>query len=321
MRPGPDSPVSPPPSSRTAAGLLLLTALLWSSSGLFFKLVTWHPMAIFGGRAVIASVVFLVYLRGVRFRWTRMQVAGAAGYAASQFLFILANKLTTAANAIFLQYTAPVYVMLLGYWLLGERPRRVDWVTAAVILAGLGLFFGGGLTLRGAYGNMAAIASGVSFALMMVCMRAEKDGDPAQVVQLGSFASAAIGAPWLLQVDWTPADTAIILYLGLFQIGLSFILYAHAARRASAVESVLVLTLEPVLNPIWVLIVLGETPAVTTMVGGTVVIGAVLGRALVAALADGPARVPDGVPGAAVTTDPAGARPAGARAAFPREGP
>jgi drug/metabolite transporter (DMT)-like permease len=276
-----------PPSTRAALAFLVLTALLWSSSGLFFKLVTWHPLSIFGGRAAIASVVFLIYLRGVRFRWTRMQAAGAAGYAASQFLFILANKLTTAANAIFLQYTAPVYVMLLGYWILGERPRRADWVTTGAILLGLLLFFGEGLSLRGVYGNLAAILSGMSFALMMVCMRAEKDGDPAQVVQLGSFVSAVIGVPWLFMEHWTLADTGIILYLGLFQISLSFILYAHAIRRVNAVESVLVLTLEPVLNPIWVLLVLGEMPGAVTVLGGAIVIGAVLGRALFSTLAPG----------------------------------
>lgn len=277
--------MSPPPSHRTALLLLLLTALLWSSSGLFFKLVTWHPLAIFGGRALVASVVFLVYLRGVRFRWTRMLAAGAAGYAASQFLFILANKLTTAANAIFLQYTVPVYVMLLGYWILGERPRRADWAATAAILAGLLLFFGEGLSLQGLVGNLAAIASGVAFALMMVCMRAEKDGDPAEVVRLGSLVSAAIGAPWVFLESWTLADAGVILYLGLFQISLSFILYAHAIRRVRAVESVLVLTLEPVLNPVWVLLVLGERPGAMAVLGGTVVIGAVLGRALFGALA------------------------------------
>jgi drug/metabolite transporter (DMT)-like permease len=274
-----------PPSPRTALVFLLLTALLWSSSGLCFKLVTWHPLAIFGGRALIASVVFLVYLRGVPFRWTPMLATGAAGYAASQLLFIWANKLTTAANAIFLQYTVPVYVMVLGYWILGERPRRADWVATAVILVGLLLFFGEGLNLEGLYGNLAAILSGVSFALMMVCMRAEKEGDPAEVVRLGSLASAIIGTPWMLWESWTLADTGAILYLGLFQISLSFILYSRAIRGIRAVESVLVLTLEPVLNPIWVLLVLGERPGAMALLGGAVVIGAVLGRALFGALA------------------------------------
>ena len=273
-----------PPSHRTALLLLVLTALLWSSSGLFFKLVDWHPLAIFGGRSLVASTVFLVYLRGVPLRCTRMQAAGAAGYAASQLLFIWANKLTTAANAIFLQYTLPVYVIALGYWILGERPRRADWVATALILAGLALFFGEGLSPQGLYGNLAAILSGVAFALMMVCMRAERDGDPAEVVRLGSLASAAIGLPWLLMERWTLADTGAILYLGLFQISLSFMLYARAIRSVRAVESVLVLALEPILNPVWVLLVLGEKPGAMAVAGGAVVIGAVLGRALYGAL-------------------------------------
>lgn len=264
--------------------LLVLTALLWSSSGLFLKLVSWHPLAIFGGRALVSAAIFLVYLRRVPFRCTRMQAAGAAGYAASQLLFIWANKLTTAANAIFLQYTLPVYVMALGYWILGERPRRADWVATAAILTGLALFFGEGLSLEGLYGNLAAILSGVAFALMMVCMRAEADGDPAEVVRLGSLASAAIGLPWLLMERWSLADTGAIVYLGLFQISLSFILYARAVRSVRAVDSVLVLALEPILNPVWVLLVLGERPGAMAVAGGTVVVGAVLGRALLGAL-------------------------------------
>jgi drug/metabolite transporter (DMT)-like permease len=119
---------------------------------------------------------------------------------------------------------------------------------------------------------------------MMVCMRAEADGDPAEVVRLGSLASTAIGLPWLLMERWSLADTGAIVYLGLFQISLAFILYARAVRSVRAVESVLVLALEPILNPVWVLLVLGERPGAMAVAGGTVVVGAVLGRALLGAL-------------------------------------
>ena len=123
-------------SRHKARGLLVLTALLWSSSGLLVKITSWRPLSIFGARSLIASLVLLAYLRQLSFRWTRLQVAGAVGYAVAQLSFIMATKLTTAANAIFLQYTAPIYIVLFGYWLLRERPQRSDWIAMPVIFAG-----------------------------------------------------------------------------------------------------------------------------------------------------------------------------------------
>ena len=294
-----------PPTPHTRAVIfLLLTALLWSSGGLFVKVIDWQPLSIFGGRGIIASLVFLLVLRGVRLRYSRMQLAGAAGYAAAQFLFILATKLTAAANAIFLQYTAPIHVLLLGYWILGERPLRIDWITMGAIFAGLLLFFGDALNLEGLYGNIAAVLSGISMAVMMVCMRAQKDGRPADIVLLGSLFSALIGLPSLLQESWTLPDVGIILYLGFFQTSLAFILYTRAIRQVRALESILILTLEPILNPLWVLLVVGEVPGPLAIAGGTIVIGAVVARALA-----GPAG-PDGLNKSASTvSDPRGSHP------------
>ena len=130
-------------SHRRAIALLLLTALLWSTSGLFVKLLHWHPLSIFSARGIVASVVFLIWLRRVPLRITPSLAAGAAGYMGAQFLFIFSTRLTTAANAIFLQYTAPIYVLIFGVWFLHERPQRIDWITMVVIFAGMLLFTGG----------------------------------------------------------------------------------------------------------------------------------------------------------------------------------
>ena len=263
--------------------LLLLTALLWSTSGLFVKLLHWDPLSIFSARGIVAGVVFLIWLRRVPLRITPFLAAGAAGYMGAQFLFIFSTRLTTAANAIFLQYTAPIYVIIFGVWFLGERPRRIDWITMVVIFAGMMLFFGQGLTFEGFYGNLAAILGGVALAAMIVSTRAQKDSQPAQIFLIGSCLGGLIGLPSVLQETWSLTDLAIIAYLGIFQTGLASALYSIAIRQVPALESNLILMLEPVLNPLWVFLVIGESPAPLAFLGGTIVLGAIATRAIIGA--------------------------------------
>ncbi len=250
---------------------------------MFVKLLHWHPLSIFSARGIVASVVFLIWLRRVPLRITPYLVAGAAGYMGAQFLFIFSTRLTTAANAIFLQYTAPIYVLIFGFWFLGERPRRIDWITMVVIFAGMMLFFGEDLTFDGFYGNLAAILGGVALAAMIVSTRAQKDSHPAQIFLIGSCLGGLIGLPSVLQETWSLTDVAIIAYLGIFQTGLASALYSIAIRQVPALESNLILMLEPVLNPLWVFLVIGESPAPLALLGGAVVLGAIATRAIVGA--------------------------------------
>jgi drug/metabolite transporter (DMT)-like permease len=270
-------------SRRRALVLLLLTALLWSTSGLFVKLLHWQPLSIFSARGIVASVVFLIWLLRVHLRITPILAAGAAGYMGAQFLFIFSTRLTTAANAIFLQYTAPIYVLIFGVWFLGERPQRIDWITMVVIFAGMLLFFGQDLTFEGLYGNLAAILGGVALAVMIVSTRAQKDSHPAHIFLIGSCLGGLIGLPSVLQETWGLTDLAIIAYLGIFQTGLASALYSIAIRHVPALESNLILMLEPVLNPLWVFLVIGESPAPLALLGGAVVLGAIATRAIVGA--------------------------------------
>jgi drug/metabolite transporter (DMT)-like permease len=267
-------------SHRRAIALLLLTALLWSTSGLFIKILHQQPLSIFGARGIVASIIFLIWLRRIPLRITPFLAAGAAGYMGAQFLFILSTQLTTAANAIFLQYTAPIYVVIFGMWFLRERPRRIDWITMVVIFTGMLLFFGERLTLEGLYGNLAAILGGMALALMIVSARALKDRHPAQIFLIGSCLGGLIGLPSVLQETWSLADAAIITYLGIVQTGLASALYSIAIRHVAALESNLILMLEPVLNPLWVFLVVGESPAPLALVGGVVVLGAIAARAI-----------------------------------------
>jgi len=271
-------------SRRQAIFFLVLTAILWSSSGLLVKLISWQPLSILSGRCILSAGVFWVFLKcPTRFQWTGLQFLGAVGYLGSQLFFIMATKLTTAANAIFLQYTLPIYIVLFGYWFLNERPQRADWISLVVIFTGLFLFFGDDLNFNGVTGNILAIVSGMFMAALMLCMRKQKDGNPANTILLANILGAVIGLPFLFQESFTPTNIGIISYLGIFQIGLSFVLYSIAIKQVKALESSLILTLEPILNPLWVFLVIGETPGKLALIGGLFVIGAVTARAIVSA--------------------------------------
>lgn len=260
---------------RRAVLFLILTATLWSTGGVMIKAISWGPVAILAGRSIFSSLVFLMYLRRFPTHWTRWKILAAVAHIFTALLFITATKLTTAANAIFLQYTAPVYIVLLGIWFLRERPSRMDWSSMAIIFAGMLLFFGDKLSLNGLEGNILAVLSGLSMAVMNVSLRAQKDGTPAESILLAHLFTAVVGFPAVLREAWTPANWLIIAYLGIFQIGLSFIFFTSAIKHVPAIEATLISTLEPVLNPVWVFLFLGEAPGSFALIGGLIVLAGV----------------------------------------------
>jgi drug/metabolite transporter (DMT)-like permease len=267
-----------------------MAALCWSLGGLLIKSVTWPPLAVAGGRGLIAGVFLLLTNRGLRFHFSRDQVIGAIGYAACTVTFCTATKLTTAANAILLQYTAPVWVALFGAWFLGERATRADWITIAVVLLGMGLFFADSLELTHFLGNLIAVISGVCFAGMTMALRRQKDTSAAESIILGNFIAFAIGAWWIFHAPpLTPAGWGSLLTLGVVQLGVSYWLYARAIKHVTALEAVLIPVIEPILNPVWVLLTLGERPTLLALLGGVIVLAAVTVRAALSVRA---ARVP-----------------------------
>jgi drug/metabolite transporter (DMT)-like permease len=261
---------------RKALLYLILCAILWSTSGVLVKVIEWQPAAILAGRALFTSLLFLAYLRRLPTRLTRWKVLAAIASILTQFLFVTSTRLTTAANAIFLQYTAPLYVVLLGYWLLSERPARTDWISMLIIFSGMILFFGDKLSTNGLYGNILAVLSGVTSAVMVVSFRAQKDGTPAESVLLASLFMAIFGFPFVLRETWTVTNWLIIAYLGLFQLGLAFLLFTQAIKHVPALEANLVGTLEPVLNPVWVYLFLGESMGSYALLGGLVILAGVI---------------------------------------------
>ena len=274
-------------NQRRAVLYLLVAVVLFSTSGLMIKLTTLDALALTAGRSMVAGLIFLLYLRRPQFTWSVAQIGGAFGYIGAQVFFVAATQLTSAANAVLLQFTAPIYVALFGIWFLGERARRVDWITMAVIGFGMALFFAGGLTASGILGNVYAILSGISLAWLVLFMRKQKDGSPLETVLLGSIFATVLFLPALWRSTPTPADWGIILFLGVFQLGMPFILYSTAIRYLDAVEAILIQALEPILNPIWVFLAIGERPSPQALLGGFVVFSAVLGRSLTLARAAG----------------------------------
>jgi len=261
---------------RKAILYLALAAILWSSSGLFVKILDWQPISILAGRSLFASVVFLIYLRRIPTRFSMWQVLAAAMFILTQFLFVTSTKLTTAANSIFLQYTAPIYVVLLGYWFLREKPSRTDWLSMLIIFIGLTLFFGDKLSTDGLYGNLLAILSGVTSAVMMVSFRAQKNGNPAESNLIAFLFTATLGFPFVLKETWTVTNWSILAFLGIFQIGFAFIFFTQGIKHIPALEANLIGTLEPILNPIWVFLFYGESMGAFALIGGLVVLGGVI---------------------------------------------
>ncbi|MBI5550439.1 MAG: EamA family transporter [Desulfobacterales bacterium] len=261
--------------------LLLVAALIWSSGGFLIKWVQWPPLAISGMRSAIGALFLLLIFRPRGFRFNRYLIGGAVAYAVCVTCFVVSNKLTSAANAILLQYTAPAHVALFGYWFLGERPRRVDWITLAAVLLGMLLFFFDDLTLKGFWGNIVALLSGAGFAWMALFLRKQKDADPIHSVILGNLMAAAVSLPFILAAPGPSAKGWLgLVLLGLFQVGTAYALFTLAIRHVTALESMLIPTIEPILNPVWVLLLLGEKPGPLALIGGTVIIVAIILRGL-----------------------------------------
>jgi drug/metabolite transporter (DMT)-like permease len=279
-------------------GAVLLCAFFWSTSGLFIKLVDWHPVLIAGARSLVAALFIaaagaaggiILKRRGKERRFRAkssppLLAAGGLAYAATMILFVMANKLTSSANAILLQYTAPVWAALLGRC-IGERPRWEQWGALALVMAGLPVFFHGSPGGGSLLGNSLALLSGLTFGAHSVLMRMQKEGNPSDSMLLAHGITALFCVPFffLHPPEFTLPDTAAVVFMGTVQIGLASLLFAFGIRRIPAVNALLAATLEPVLNPLWVLAVTGERPGVPALTGGALIVGAVLASSVITA--------------------------------------
>lgn len=265
---------------------LLAAALLFSTGGAAIKATALSSWQVASFRSGVAALTILLLVPAARRGWSwRVALVGAA-YASTMVLFVLSNKLTTAANAIFLQSSAPVYVLLLGPWLLRERIRRQDLLFMLVIGAGLALFFvGNEPPVRTApdpfLGNVLATLSGVAWALTVIGLRwlgSQREGQAAfATVAVGNLFAFLVCLPLALPVAGAGAgDWAMIAYLGVFQIGFAYLFLTSGIRHVTALETSVILLVEPALNPVWAAIVHGEVPSRWSLVGGGLILGATL---------------------------------------------
>ncbi len=260
--------------------LLLAAAVLWSTAGAAIKSCGLDGWQIAGGRSLVAAVFLAVVVREARVRPTLRVLAVSIAFAFTVVLFVLATKATTAANAIFIQDTAPLWVLLLSPWLLGERPTRGELLAIPVYGVGLGLFFLDELTAGQVRGNAMALGSGVAFAFSIVGLRLLRHEGPAALV-LGNVIAAAVSLPlWPRGPAATAPDLVILAYLGVFQVALAYVAFSRGLTGTPAIEASLLILLEPVLNPIWTFLVAGERPGPWAVAGGAVVLGATAWRTL-----------------------------------------
>jgi drug/metabolite transporter (DMT)-like permease len=265
-------------------GAVFLCAVFWSTSGLCIKLLDWHPMVIAGIRSLI-SALFMLGMRPF-FRRRREKEAisllsllpGGAAYSATMIAFIIANKLTASANVILLQYSAPIWAALLGWALIRERPRREHWIALILVTGGLLLFFREGLAGGSLAGDVLAVFSGICFGANSVFLRMQKRGSPADAMILSQVITFFCCLPWIFRFPpvFTWGNTGAIFFMGIIQIGLASMLFAYGIKRTRAVQAMLTAMIEPILNPVWVFLVTGERPSPFALIGGGIIIGAVI---------------------------------------------
>jgi drug/metabolite transporter (DMT)-like permease len=194
--------------------------------------------------------------------------------------FVVATKLTTAANAIFLVYTAPLYVALLSAWFLQEPIRRFDWLTILLALTGMACFCFERLSSEGWVGNLCALGSGMATAWLVLCLRKQHAAAPLTIMLLGNVLATLVGLPFMFDTMPDTVSWLALLLSGVVQLGVPSVLYCKAIPHVRAIEAVLIPIIEPVLNPFWVFLLLGEVPSLWALVGGGIVLGAVAARGL-----------------------------------------
>lgn len=264
---------------------LLAAAVLFSTGGTALKACRLGTWEVAGFRAVLGGLTVLAFVPAARRGFTRGAWAVGAVYAASGFLYVGANKATTAASMIFLQSTSPLYIAVLGHWLLHERVRRRDLVFMSALAAGLVLLIWGtpppSRTAPDPWrGSVLALLCGITVAVMMVGLRwlgrhgASSGSAPAAVV-LGNLLIVAVAMPLAAPLHAPGArDAAVLLWLGVFQIGAAYALMLAGLRHVPVLEATLLMFIEPVLSPIWAFLVHGEQAGRWTIVGGAIVLAA-----------------------------------------------
>lgn len=268
-------------SHKKAIFLTVIVAVLWSLAGLNIKMIDWPPYAIAGGRSLIACfLLYPVLKKSGSMKIDKYVVGGALCYASFNYCFNISTKLASSAIAIMMQYTAPIYVAVLAWIFLKEKITKADIVSLIVVFAGMILFFMDGGASGSTIGKVIAVFNGITFAGNSIFLRLQKNGNPVMSVFLGNVISGIVGIPFMVSAGVPNGKSMVFLLVAGFLCAFTYALYAKASTGLSALETVLLPILDPVLNPVWVFIFLGEVPGKMAIIGAVIVLGAVFVRSI-----------------------------------------
>jgi drug/metabolite transporter (DMT)-like permease len=260
---------------------VFIAGLLWSTGGLFIKLISLPAMQLAFFRCIIAAITFGILFRKRILLFNKLTFVNSAFYAAILITFVIATKTTTAANAIFLQSTAPIYVLIFEPIFNKTKYERINIITVAVCVLGMLLFFVGKLEPGHLEGNIIALLSGIAFASFFLGMKKNDPKYQHSSIFYGNILVAIISIPFLFSIEvLTTNDFMMLSFLGVFQIAIAYAFFSSGLKRIFAVEASIIALIEPVLNPVWVFIGYGESPSLTAIIGGLIILGAIVVRSL-----------------------------------------
>lgn len=283
-------------TARRGSFLILIAALLWSTGGLFIKSVSLDAWGVSFWRSGFAFITLFIIYRSQSHRihhhedesWFNSHtLLAAVFYSALLILFVVATKLTTSANAIFLQFTAPIYVLFLEPLVSKTKIRREDVITVLIAIGAMALFFIGKFDTRSYWGNVAALASGICFAIYALMMKHDHASEATRwrisivghaMIMSAMMVVAATGSSSIMPTD--AKEFAMLAFLGIVQIGIAYSLFTFGLSHVRALDALLLSMIEPVLNPVWVYLGLGETPSIYAIIGGVIILILVAVRAI-----------------------------------------
>ncbi len=267
-----------PKARRNAMLLMALCGVMWSLGGIFIKLISWSPLLIAGIRSIISALILGGYMwyKKVPINICKYSIGAGVGLSGSCMFFVIANKLTTAANAIVLQYAAPVFILIISAVFLKQKLHKREVVVVGITMIGIVLFFFDQLSPGSMLGNFFGILAGIFLAIMLVMVGLGGKNDSIRMtgILLAHCLTSVIGTPiGLMGTDGTTGiEILYIVILGIFQLGIPYVLFAIATRDCPPLAASLIAMLEPLLNPVWVAIFVGEMPGAFALVGAVIII-------------------------------------------------
>jgi drug/metabolite transporter, DME family len=266
---------------RRARLSLLLAAVLWSLAGVFIKFLPLPPLTIVFYRSLFASLFFVFFVRKSIAVPKIALLVSALAYTAAISAFVSANKITTAANAIALQYTAPMFVFVIVHFLFGDKITGTSWISLGLGMLGIAVIGAGSAGQPDAAGVMIALLSGLLFSIYMVSLRFLKEFNPGTLTFLNNLACCLLLLPWVgSELSLSLKEGGIVAVMGVVQLGIPYWLFSKGLEQISVQEASLIVLIEPVLNPLWVALIVGELPSGATLIGGLCIVGSLAFRYL-----------------------------------------